>query len=85
MATKITCDLTGKLIPSPAQNAGRRVTLIQHHGVTLRIETVAPCDLHPEAIRTIVRDGVAVAAPREESKVLALPVRPLQLLPGNAS
>lgn len=85
MATKITCDLTGKLIADPATNAGRRVTLIEHGGVTLRIEAVAPCDLHREAIRTIVRDGVAVAAPSQETKVLALPVRGLALLPGNAS
>jgi hypothetical protein len=81
MATLTLCDVTRRTIPSPSSNAGRRATLITHGGVTLRVEAVAPCDLHPDAIRQIVRDGVEVDAPRE-TQVLELPVRGLQLLPG---
>ena len=82
MATRILCDVTRRTIPSVEANAGRRATLITHGGVTLRIEALAPCDLHPDAIRQIVRDGVEVETPREEPRVLVRPVRGLQLLPG---
>lgn len=81
MATHTLCDVTRRLIPSPDANAGMRPTFIEHGGVVLRIEPVDPCDLHPDAVRLIVRDGVAVAPPRD-SKVLALPVRGLALVEG---
>lgn len=65
------CDLTRRLIPSPEANAGRRVTHYEFKGVVLRIEAVEPCDLHPEAIRSIVRDGAVVDAPNAD----VLPLR----------
>lgn len=71
MATETRCDLTRRLIPSPEANAGRRVTHYQLGEVVLRIEAVEPCDLHPEAIRTIVRDGAVVDAPNAD----VLPLR----------
>lgn len=65
------CDLTRRLIPSPDANAGRRVSYYQYKHVVLRIEAVEPCDLHPEAIRAIVRDGKVVDAPNAD----VLPLR----------
>lgn len=73
MATTTRCDLTGKLIPSPSSNAGQRPTYIRHGAVVLRVEPVAACDLHPEALRAIVRDGVIVPAPH--TPVVPLPMR----------
>jgi hypothetical protein len=60
MANETRCDLTRRLIAPGAPNAGRDVTHVRLGSVVLRIEAVEPCDLHPEALRQVVRDGVAV-------------------------
>lgn len=85
MATETRCDLTRRLIPSPDANAGRRVSYYQYKHVVLRIEAVEPCDLHPEAIRAIVRDGTAVAGPDADVLPLRVVRSRQSYTPGGAS